>query len=224
MPYSKLGNPQSLNLYEYVLNSPLTLADADGHACSDPKKGCTIRVQFRAFIPQKSMDGFKGDNRGFTSDANASSRLSTTATINTNSSANGGHPLVSSGTTVGSTTLLPGVMGGITKTASGPQLPQVTATQDKNGNVTLHLTENVRNPFQPAGNGITANVNITIPRSGTSATVGGTLSGSPSFELNVSSQTGPTANIPVAGSSGSSVMFPIKLETQRRVKVTGQVP
>src|SRR5271165_4062148 len=32
VPYSKLDDPQSLNLYAYVMNNPLTRADADGHA------------------------------------------------------------------------------------------------------------------------------------------------------------------------------------------------
>jgi RHS repeat-associated protein len=32
VPYAKLGDPQSLNLYSYVLNNPLARADADGHA------------------------------------------------------------------------------------------------------------------------------------------------------------------------------------------------
>ena len=32
VPYAKLDNPQSLNLYEYVQNNPLTRFDADGHA------------------------------------------------------------------------------------------------------------------------------------------------------------------------------------------------
>jgi hypothetical protein len=31
VPYSILDNPQSLNLYGYVLNNPLSRADADGH-------------------------------------------------------------------------------------------------------------------------------------------------------------------------------------------------
>ena len=31
VPYAKLGDPQSLNLYSYVLNNPLSRADADGH-------------------------------------------------------------------------------------------------------------------------------------------------------------------------------------------------
>src|SRR5580698_10548013 len=31
VPYSSLDNPQSLNLYGYVYNNPLSRADADGH-------------------------------------------------------------------------------------------------------------------------------------------------------------------------------------------------
>ena len=31
VPYSDLGNPQSLNLYGYVNNNPLGKVDADGH-------------------------------------------------------------------------------------------------------------------------------------------------------------------------------------------------
>jgi RHS repeat-associated protein len=31
VPYAKLDNPQSLNLYSYVLNNPLSDTDADGH-------------------------------------------------------------------------------------------------------------------------------------------------------------------------------------------------
>jgi RHS repeat-associated protein len=31
VPYANLDNPQSLNLYSYVLNNPMSLYDADGH-------------------------------------------------------------------------------------------------------------------------------------------------------------------------------------------------
>ena len=31
VPYAKLGDPQSLNLYSYVGNNPISLVDADGH-------------------------------------------------------------------------------------------------------------------------------------------------------------------------------------------------
>jgi len=33
VPYAKMDNPQSLNLYSYVLNNPATNRDADGHIC-----------------------------------------------------------------------------------------------------------------------------------------------------------------------------------------------
>ena len=39
VPYSSLDNPQSLNLYGYVLNNPLSRADADGHW---PDCGCPV--------------------------------------------------------------------------------------------------------------------------------------------------------------------------------------
>ena len=35
VPYAKLGDPQSLNLYVYVQNNPLINVDADGHCCLD---------------------------------------------------------------------------------------------------------------------------------------------------------------------------------------------
>ena len=34
-PYADLTNPQSLNLYSYVFNNPLSLTDPRGHACDD---------------------------------------------------------------------------------------------------------------------------------------------------------------------------------------------
>ena len=35
VPYAKLDNPQSLNLYSYVLNNPLSKTDPDGHCLED---------------------------------------------------------------------------------------------------------------------------------------------------------------------------------------------
>ena len=34
VPYAKLDNPQSLNLYAYVMNNPLVRIDPDGHGCN----------------------------------------------------------------------------------------------------------------------------------------------------------------------------------------------
>jgi RHS repeat-associated protein len=38
VPYAKLDNPQSLNLYGYVLNNPLSKTDPDGHCCWEELK------------------------------------------------------------------------------------------------------------------------------------------------------------------------------------------
>jgi RHS repeat-associated protein len=39
VPYAKLDNPQSLNLYGYVLNNPLSHADPDGHQQEEDAEG-----------------------------------------------------------------------------------------------------------------------------------------------------------------------------------------
>jgi RHS repeat-associated protein len=38
VPYAQFGDPQSLNLYSYVRNNPVTAVDADGHANDDLKR------------------------------------------------------------------------------------------------------------------------------------------------------------------------------------------
>jgi RHS repeat-associated protein len=43
VPYAEFGDPQSLNLYGYVRNNPVTRADADGHACADPAT-CSMEI------------------------------------------------------------------------------------------------------------------------------------------------------------------------------------
>jgi len=52
VPYAKLENPQSLNLYAYVLNDPMTGFDADGHIDCTGKNaqgaGCKSIAQWNA--------------------------------------------------------------------------------------------------------------------------------------------------------------------------------
>jgi RHS repeat-associated protein len=52
VPYAKLDNPQSLNLYSYVGNNPLSRADADGHfwneLWNDLSTGCACWTTNRA--------------------------------------------------------------------------------------------------------------------------------------------------------------------------------
>jgi RHS repeat-associated protein len=55
VPYATFGDPQSLNLYQYVRNNPLTNRDADGHECPPDCGAATDLV--------KSIQGiFNGDN------------------------------------------------------------------------------------------------------------------------------------------------------------------
>jgi RHS repeat-associated protein len=42
LPYAKLDNPQTLNLYNYMRNNPLTEVDADGHCAEDACVGETV--------------------------------------------------------------------------------------------------------------------------------------------------------------------------------------
>ena len=46
VPYAKLDDPQSLNLYAYVLNRPTTGFDPDGHDCKDGDLGCKMNADF----------------------------------------------------------------------------------------------------------------------------------------------------------------------------------
>lgn len=70
-----LVNPQRWNKYVYTLNNPLRFVDPDGLQ--------EMEVQVRAFIPQPTALGFKGDNRGFTTAQDVSSRTAITIRVET---------------------------------------------------------------------------------------------------------------------------------------------
>jgi RHS repeat-associated protein len=46
VPYAKLGDPQSLNLYSYVRNNPLTTIDPDGHCGPLDPYDCWMMIQW----------------------------------------------------------------------------------------------------------------------------------------------------------------------------------
>ena len=52
VPYAKLDNPQSLNLYSYVKNNPLAQIDPDGHCCEeeDEKDEVTEEASFETEV------------------------------------------------------------------------------------------------------------------------------------------------------------------------------
>jgi RHS repeat-associated protein len=55
VPYANLNEPQSLNLYAYAGNNPLTRADADGHFWEEMgnsgNSGDMIPIPHRAIVP-----------------------------------------------------------------------------------------------------------------------------------------------------------------------------
>ena len=62
VPYASLENPQSLNLYSYVLNNPVTSLDRDGHVRTDDSS------DLAAWAPMdegSTMESLFGDEFGF---------------------------------------------------------------------------------------------------------------------------------------------------------------
>ena len=50
IPYAALTDPQSLNLYSYVRNNPLSMADEDGHDGAVPAGSCGILCHLCRFF------------------------------------------------------------------------------------------------------------------------------------------------------------------------------
>ena len=70
VPYAKLDDPQTLNLYAYVGNNPLTRVDADGHvvssSCANDSK-CSITVKVNVIL-DKNAKLTKADWKAFQKD------------------------------------------------------------------------------------------------------------------------------------------------------------
>ena len=202
-----IANPQKWNKYAYVLNNPLALVDPDGME--------EVKIQFRAFIPPANVGGFRGDNRSFSADSNASSRVSVTVRVETDPQKNHGRPLLGAADIKISPTHL-NLTGG-ERTSTGPQMPTVSATQDKNGNVTVNVQENMRNPYTPVGGGIQSNLNFIVNQSATNANVNGTVSGSPAFEANFSVNGSQNQNVPLQNAPTGTVPFALGLQQTNQI-------
>jgi RHS repeat-associated protein len=67
VPYAKLDNPQSLNLYEYVLNNPLHGVDPDGHCSAPTVQGGHVGICLESYIQMARFGALyegHGDERG----------------------------------------------------------------------------------------------------------------------------------------------------------------
>jgi len=73
VPYAKLGNPQSLNLYAYVGNNPVTLTDHDGHCAQADTVACQaiLSAVREGATPEAAVQtGQQAQNTGQTSGQN----------------------------------------------------------------------------------------------------------------------------------------------------------
>jgi RHS repeat-associated protein len=59
VPYAEFGNPQTLNLYQYVGNNPITTFDADGHCW--PPSACADAID--SFVQTFRQDGLAANDR-----------------------------------------------------------------------------------------------------------------------------------------------------------------
>jgi hypothetical protein len=70
VPYASLGNPQSLNLYAYAGNNPMTFSDEDGHvSCPDGNfqdVACAVQTVVNAIKNFFSSSNSSADNNGDT--------------------------------------------------------------------------------------------------------------------------------------------------------------
>jgi len=196
-----LINPQKWNKYAYTINNPLRYFDPDGME--------EIEVVLRAFIPQRSVTDprgkiFAGDNRGFSAAASASSRTTITVRIETDASIRPGNPIIS--VTPGSAGLTRQVDANGNTIASATAttgLPTTTGSRDASGNAVLSFQQNTPNPLEPQSvtPGIRANLDVNVTQNGLSVTTTGTVSGTPSFELNVGGTNIPLQSAP-SGTAG----------------------
>ena len=213
-PAKYLSNAQRWNRYTYALNNPLSYFDPDG------REECTI--QFRAFIAQPSVLGFAGDNRSFSAAPDAASRVSVTVKVETDPGVNQGNPMIGSPQVAVSPTRF-NLTGG-EQTATGPMMPQATATQDPGGgDVTVGIDMNVQNPYAPVGGGIRSDVGINISQDASAASISGSISGSPSFEANITCGSGPTQNVPLQSEAQGGVAFGVNLQLTNTIETKVEI-
>jgi len=200
-----LLNPQKLNKYNYVINNPLSLFDPNGME--------ELTLQLRAYIPQQHMLAYRGDDRGPTTSQSVTSRTEVTVRIETDQSKRppGGYPptLAPSDSKAGVTE---NTFTGNRATQTGG-LPAVTSARyDSNGNAVITVEQNAVNPLSPNGTAaIRSDLTIIVPPSGSSIMTVGTVSGSPSFELNVFGGAGQQTNIPLQDAPDSTFAFAVGL-------------
>jgi len=145
-----LLNPQKLNKYSYILNNPSSFIDLDGME--------EVTLVYRAFIPQEQIHfmglTFRGDNRGFSSAPNASSRSSITVVIETDASKRPGNPIISQTSRAGQSEMSLPIRDEVKDTSftltykatAKTGLPVATGDRDVNGNAIINIQQDAKVP------------------------------------------------------------------------------
>lgn len=183
-----ITNPQKWNKYAYTLNNPLALVDPDG------KEEVTVR----AFIPERNFKfppvigpTWRGDGRSF--DANSSSyRVQGQITIETDPSIRANPIVRAQGTTSGSAVDWWGL--GSSQDATKVNLSAV-GSRDANGNPTVSVSVSGSDPLAPGAPPAAATLTIGLPTSGSSITVGGTITPYPAWEIYATPQGGTPTTV-----------------------------
>jgi hypothetical protein len=191
----------------------------------DPNGMEEVTITYRTFIPTSSVtvagrtNG--GDNRGFSTAANAPSRTSITVKIETDPHIRPGNPIISVDGKVGGNTGHAGPStildknGNVTKTATATTgLPTATGTRDANGTPIINIQQDTGNPLSPAPAfltpGISANLNVMVYQDASTTQVNGIAALFPASELNVTRADGTTTpviqNMPPADATPWSLM------------------
>lgn len=92
VPYAKLDDPQSLNLYSYVWNNPLSRTDPDGHQCDTCQKVWNWLTSSHSASASASATAAQGSasNGGLSATAKAgTAQASASASYGTNTSVSG---------------------------------------------------------------------------------------------------------------------------------------
>ena len=192
VPYAKLDNPQSLNLYSYVGNNPLSRVDKDGH-CSSPSVGKgQVGVCVDLYIQAKTINVVgEGDGRGpAPNDPKATYRVELKLVIDPEK---GTVSLVKDDAGVSK------ALGGLISNKGTDTTSPITPTTDKNGTTHFTINNTALNglhdlPGAPKDT-IKTTINMDVTSGGKVGIEGGMRTAYPSMEIYSYSPSGQATTI-----------------------------